>query len=249
MVFRIPDDSSTMMVFGESRENRFTGDVLRVMVWNVWKGKTGPRWRRDFVNLAADRDLILLQEAVTAPEMMSLFATDAGPHEWHMAASFQWRFSHMTGVITGGLCRPFAKSFIRGSERELFLWTPKVTLSTTYDLEGHGPILVINTHVVNFTTNGSFVRFIEEILRLIEAHSDSVILAGDFNTWNPGRWRSLVHIFRAIGLEAVDFNADPRAMKLDHVFVRGLKPVRAFVRGDIKSSDHYPLIADFEVLR
>lgn len=247
MVFKIPDESSTLMVFGESRSERLDGGAFRVLVWNVWKGKTGPRWRRDFHDLAADRDLILLQEAVTDREMSKIFRADDGRHEWHMACSFEWRFAHRTGVITGALARPVVKSFIRGSERELFLWTPKVTLSTQYDIGGERPLMVINTHVVNFTTTKSYVLFVRELVGLIEHHQGPVLLAGDFNTWSGRRWTSLFHILESMGLEHVNFGVDPRYLKLDHVFVRGLRTRSALIRHDIRSSDHFPLLAEFEV--
>lgn len=247
MVFRIPGDDDSLISFGESRSRRFAAPHLRVLVWNVWKGRKGAAWRRDFQALSADRDLILLQEAVTAPEMSSLFHS-GGEHEWHMAASFQWRQTHMTGVITGALASPLSKRFLRGTERELFLWTPKVSLGTHYDIEGRGSLLVINTHVVNFTTTSAFVNFVRELLTLIESHQGPVLLAGDFNTWSVRRWLSLCNILIAIGLQPVDFHADPRVMKLDHVFIRGLRVVEACVRGDVRSSDHFPLLAEFEVV-
>lgn len=234
------------MTFGKSRQERLAAGPFRVLVWNVWKGKMGTAWRRDFHDLAADRDLILLQEAVTAPEMSEIFHADDGRHEWHMACSFEWRFSHRTGVITGALASPVTKTFIRGSERELFVWTPKVTLSTEYDVGGTGSLMVLNTHVVNFTTTKSFTRFVRELVGLIETHDGPVLLAGDFNTWSARRWLALTNILKALGLEHVDFHADTRVLKLDHVFVRGLKAREARVRNDIRSSDHYPLLAEFD---
>lgn len=236
-----------MLVFGESRLDRLVSDRLKVLVWNVWKGRRGELWRRDFHDLSADRDLILLQEAVAAPEMRAIFHADGGRHEWHMAASFKWNFSHATGVVTGSLVRPTAKTFLRGTERELFVWTPKVTLSTQYQLQSENSLLTINTHAVNFTTTGAYVKFVEELLRLIENHQGPVLFAGDFNTWNTRRWTSLLNILVSIGLYPVDFQADPRPLKLDHVFVRGMKPIAAQVRADVMSSDHFPLLAEFEI--
>lgn len=245
MVFKIPDAQSSLLVFGESREPLLTCESLKILVWNVWKGRRGEAWRRDLAALSADRDLVLLQEAVTAPEMRQIFHADGGLHEWHMAASFQWNFSHATGVITGAKARPTAKAFLRGAERELFMLTPKVTLSTTYDLKLGASVMIINTHVVNFTTTASYVRFVQELVGLIENHAGAIVLAGDFNTWNVRRWVSLLNILDAIGLKPVDFHGDPRVMKLDHVFVRGLRPLAAHVRHDVRTSDHFPLLAEF----
>ena len=246
-MFRIPNADQSLLIFGDCAAPHFAEGHLRVLVWNVWKGKKGKVWQKDLRKLVEGRDLILLQEATADPVMSSVFGDVEGKHEWHMAASFQWRFAHKTGVITGSSAKPKKTKYLRGTERELFMWTPKISLGTHYSMPGGASLLVINTHVVNFTTTASFVRFVEELVELIGEHLGPLLLAGDFNTWNPARWRALVGLLHSLQVDAVDFGEDPRAMKLDHVFARGLKPVVAQVRNDIKSSDHYPLLVDFEV--
>jgi endonuclease/exonuclease/phosphatase (EEP) superfamily protein YafD len=248
MVFRIPHQDHSLLIFGDQPHSQLSNEVLKVLVWNVWKGKRGARWKKDFLALSRDRDLILLQEAMADPAMSGLFLEKDSRHEWHMAASFEWRFSHKTGVITGATTKPVERKFLRGSERELYLWTPKISLGTHYEMQGDSRLLVINTHVVNFTTTRSFVRFIQELILMIEHHTGPVILAGDFNTWNLRRWNSLIDILAKMGIHPVDFLADPRLMKLDHVFIRGLKTRHAVIRSDVQSSDHYPLLVDFQVL-
>lgn len=247
MVYRIPSDQDSLLIFGECEAEELTSERLRVLVWNVWKGKRGAAWRKDFLSLAGDRDLVMLQEAITTPEMSELFHGRHVRHEWHMAASFEWRFSHKTGVITGATAKPKAKTMLRGTDRELFVWTPKVSLGTNYGLGGRETLLVINTHVINFTTTRAFVRFVQQLVSLIEHHHGPVVLAGDFNTWNPGRSLSLTKILLKLGLQMVDFHVDPRLLKLDHVFTRGMKTLDAQIRSDIRSSDHFPLLLDFEL--
>lgn len=247
MVFKIPAHEKSLFQFGEAERHAFDSNDLRLLVWNVWKGRRGARFRADFMELIRDRDLVLLQEAVTAPWMSALWDDPEHPHEWHLAASFQWTSSHENGVATGALARPLARKFVRGASRELFLWTPKVSLGTLYSIPGGETLLVINTHVVNFTTTAAFVHFVRELVLLIEDHEGPIVLAGDFNTWNFKRWQSLVEILVNLGLEPVNFDADPRLLKLDHVFARGLKLVHAQVRGDIESSDHYPLMVEFRL--
>lgn len=247
MVYRIPSDQDSLLIFGECEAEELTSERLRVLVWNVWKGKRGAAWRKDFLKLAGDRDLVMLQEAITTPEMSELFHGRHVRHEWHMAASFEWRFSHKTGVITGATAKPKSKTMLRGTDRELFVWTPKVSLGTNYGLGGRDSLLVINTHVINFTTTRAFVRFVQQLVSLIEHHHGPVVLAGDFNTWNPGRSLSLTKILVKLGLQMVDFHVDPRLLKLDHVFTRGMKTLDAQIRSDIRSSDHFPLLLDFEL--
>lgn len=244
MPFRIPKDEETLFHFGEAPQEGLPGESLRVLIWNIWKGRLFKDWQRDFAALSADRDLILLQEAVTAPEMVEIFHGSKGRHEWHMAASFLWNRvgSHNTGVVTGAVAKPRERKFLRGSERELFWWTPKVSLGTLFGIQDReDSILVINTHVVNFTTTGSFVRFIEELVSLIEHHQGPLILAGDFNTWNFKRWHSLLKILARLDVLPIDFHADPRVLRLDHVFVRGFEVQEATVLSNIRSSDHFPL--------
>lgn len=248
MVFRIPEHHHSLLTFGGTSLSRLPLGELKILVWNVWKGKRGEAWRRDFLKLASDRHLVLIQEAVSDNSMSDLLHGTKGRHEWHMAASFEWSFSHKTGVATGAVASPSGRHFIRGSERELFVWTPKISLSTLFDREQGEPLLVINTHVVNFTTTASFVRFVEELVRTLEAHKGPLILAGDFNTWNFKRWLSLLEILAKMGVEPISFGDDPRWLKLDHVFVRGLKPRLTQIRDDIESSDHFPLLVDFEPL-
>lgn len=246
-MFRIPDHEQSLLVFGDCTAPRLSAECLRVLVWNVWKGKRGDAWRNDLMKLVADRDLILLQEAVTDAAMSALFEESKGGHQWHMAASFEWRGTHKTGVATGCTAKATQSRYLRGAERELFLWTPKISLGTQYLIGQGREILVINTHVVNFTTTASFVRFVEELIGLIEDHEGPLLLAGDFNTWSAKRWRSLLGLLHRLGVEFVPFDEDRRSFKLDHVFVRGLEPIRAKVRHDIRSSDHYPLLVDFRI--
>jgi len=249
-MFKIPDEAASLIVFGQGREEAFPKPHFKLLVWNVWKGRRGDIWAKDFLRLAEDTDLILLQEAVTTPMMSQLFQRPENRHEWLMAVSFAWKYAtHTTGVMTGSAVHAKTRKFLRGSERELFFWTPKVTLATQYSVKNREDLLVINTHVVNFTSTTAFVRFVRELSGLITHHKGPVILAGDFNTWNTDRWTWLEKILISEGLWPVNFHGDPRFMKLDHVFVRGLKPINAHVQADIRSSDHYPLLAEFEILK
>lgn len=241
MLFRIPDTGQSLLQVGTAPNGSFQSGEFRVLVWNIWKGKRGAHWQADLKKLASGRELVLLQEAMTSEHVQGPLQKDLQGHEWHMAASFAWFFSHFTGVMTGSLASPKARNFLRSEQREFFFLTPKITLATTYELPKGKNLLVLNTHVVNFTTTSAFRRFLAELMGLIESHDGPLLLAGDFNTWSEPRRLSLLETLRQAHLLPVDFHEDPRHLKLDYVFLRDLSLRSARVRTDIKSSDHYPL--------
>lgn len=210
------------------------------------------KWQEDFLRLSLDKDLILLQEALHGGWMPEIWSQHFPQHHWKMATSFAFR-DLKTGVATGSR---FAVSFVdclRGKERELFFGTPKISLASKYlfpklqsDVH-HDELLVINTHVVNFTTTAGFVRFVEELLAMVDSHQGPLIIAGDFNTWNYRRWFSLLKILAQFEIKPTEFDFDPRMMKLDHVFVRGLRVTKAVIHHQILTSDHYPLEVWLEI--
>jgi endonuclease/exonuclease/phosphatase family metal-dependent hydrolase len=98
------------------------------------------------------------------------------------------------------------------------------------------------------------VRQLEQLKRYIvrEVPNEvATIVAGDFNDWGTLVQKSL----SSMGMVTMEKVARPTfpsrlpIAQLDHIYVRGLKPVASQVpRGRIWSrmSDHLPLIAEFE---
>lgn len=241
--FRIPSLEESLHQFGEALHPKIPHHEFHLLVWNVWKGKRGEQWKKDFRRLSVEKDLILLQEAMLDQHMPVLWKEHFADYQWNLAASFEYNSGVRTGVATGSRIRLNDINLIRGSNRELFIWTPKISLATKHLLshseEDH--LLVVNTHVVNFTTTNAFTQFIQELVDVIEHHKGPLILAGDFNTWSFRRWLNLNEILARLNVLPVDFNSDPRLLKLDHVFIRGMKVDKAILRHDITSSDHYPI--------
>lgn len=241
--FRIPPSSQSLSVFSQSERTTFNADHFRLLVWNVYKGKKGLLFHEDFRKMAMSADLILLQEAMLDQTMPELWQTVQPLHHWKMASSFAYIHNKIhTGVATGSRVLATEYFYVRSSEKELMFWTPKVSLCSFYPIvEINQRLLVINTHVVNFTTTKAFVRFVLELVGLIQKHEGPLILAGDFNTWNQGRWRELLAVLDQFQIVHVPFDPDPRFLKLDHVFLRGVEVQEARVNSSIQSSDHYPL--------
>jgi endonuclease/exonuclease/phosphatase family metal-dependent hydrolase len=121
------------------------------------------------------------------------------------------------------------------------------------ELQVHSrPVHVIVVHLG--LIKASRVRQLEQLKRYIarEVPNDvATIVAGDFNDWGTLVQKSL----SGMGMVTMEKVARPTfpsrlpIAQLDHIYVRGLKPVASQVpRGRIWSrmSDHLPLIAEFE---
>lgn len=121
------------------------------------------------------------------------------------------------------------------------------------ELQVHSrPVHVIVVHLG--LIKASRVRQLEQLKRYIarEVPNDvATIVAGDFNDWGTLVQKSL----SSMGMVTMEKVARPTfpsrlpIAQLDHIYVRGLKPVASQVpRGRIWSrmSDHLPLIAEFE---
>lgn len=239
--FPIPGVNESLICVGECQEKKLPAENLKLLVWNVYKGKH-PRWAKDFCEIVKGHDLVLLQEAVTDDKMPTLWKTQFPTYAWNMAASFNINPSHSTGVAIGSRAQPTELQYVRSTGRELFLLTPKIALISTFHIEGKKEkLLVVNTHSLNFTTTAHFVKSIEEKVQQIAHHKGPVIFAGDFNTWNPRRWLALVNILAQLDLFPVQFVEDSRFFKLDHVFVRGVTVHKTEILHGFKGSDHVPL--------
>jgi endonuclease/exonuclease/phosphatase (EEP) superfamily protein YafD len=107
--------------------------------------------------------------------------------------------------------------------------------------------LVVSTHALNFTFLGPYEDQLLDIADRINRHRGPVIWAGDFNTWNGGRWDTLYELASTLGLQAVHFDEDYRMMVLDHVFIRGLKVKAARVLNEWITSDHSPLALQLQL--
>ena len=191
--------------------------------------------------------LVLLQEAVLH---------GAQPHPVHISSGLEWVMAQTLGHARRGIttgpktgCRAPALeiSTLRTSDNEPIVNTPKTSLLTRY-ATANGTLTVINVHAMNFVPLAKFARQIEQIAGLATAESGPLLVAGDFNTWNPARHRLLATAMNTAGLAHVPVTAPRRwrhfGQQLDHVFVRGLKVIEARPLVHIVSSDHIPLRVD-----
>lgn len=216
---------------------------LKVLVWNIYKGKR-QEFKNEFLSYFSDCDLFILQEIVTSNEVLDILRADPNV-AWVLGSSFEYKHNKLkTGVAIGSRIPIENPRLVRGSESELFIWTPKVSLmAENKELE----LLIVSTHFVNFTTTNRFKNFLEELIERISQFKGKIILAGDFNTWNFKRWHQLLMGLEQNGLQHYSFHPDMRILKLDHLFFKGVKVTSAQILNNIKGSDHYPMVFEIEV--
>jgi endonuclease/exonuclease/phosphatase (EEP) superfamily protein YafD len=235
----VPHPGELTATFGEAPAGELCPKTLRVLVWNVYKGK-----RRNFAPqfraLAADRDLILAQELFFEPSTHALL--DELEVEWTMATSFTYaRRGHIgTGLGTAARASSLRAEALQTAGREPLTRTPKLALLTEYRLGGSNRLLVGNVHAINFAGFANFKAQMQRIEAALAAHRGPALLAGDFNTWTTRRLRRLEDLTRAAGLEPVPFVGDRRATPLDHAFVRELQVLDGRIHRT-RASDHAAL--------
>jgi endonuclease/exonuclease/phosphatase (EEP) superfamily protein YafD len=205
-------------------------------------------WQAELARIAAEDDIVLLQEAVLDDALRATLDTTG--LSWRMAGAFVLN-GRDAGVLTASRTAPVATCTVRAVEP--LLGVPKAGLIARYRVEGHAATLAIaNLHAINFTLSaqGAYRELLDAIRAELAMHDGPIVLAGDFNTWNDERVAVVEALARGLGLAAVPINPDVRsrfsAHAVDRIFVRGLDVTEAHA-AVVTSSDHNPLFATLRV--
>lgn len=243
---KIPADKDVMRSFGTCN-SQYLPNTFQLFVWNIKKGESKNDWARDFENFAAKSEIILLQES-----MMDNFIPKVALRQknfcWNFATSFLENDGDATGVMNGSQTRTVWNKFLRSPGREPVLNSPKMALVEEYALANRLDTLwVVNVHGLNFVPDNANRQQIEQIAAYLKSHKGPIIFAGDFNSWNKNRLTYLNEILSRLNLLELTFPNDPRSLKLDHIYIRGLQPTRWNLHNNINTSDHKPLTAEFQL--
>lgn len=221
------------------------GDVLRVMVWNIFKQQR-LNWRSVLQDFGKDTQLVLLQEAQSTPELIRFatehyFTTDQVP-----AIVLP---QHPSGVMTLSAAQPMYCCPLR--EREPLLRISKSALITVYALRNAQQLMVINIHAINFSLGVEvYGKQLDAIGEQLRCHAGPVVMAGDFNAWSRSRINALYQFASGMALREVRFADDRRrrtfGRPLDFVFYRGLSVMQSSVLVT-QASDHNPLLVEFRL--
>jgi len=238
--FNHPDTSDEIIEFGQCHTCK---RKLKVLVWNVYKGKR-KEFKKEFLQNFSDCDLFILQEIVTTDAVLDVLKFDENI-SWVLGSSFEYKHNKIkTGVAIGSRIPIENPRLVRGTESELLIWTPKVSLMVeNKELD----LLIVSTHFVNFTTTNRFKFFLEELIDKIAHFKGKIILAGDFNTWSFKRWHQLLTGLEKSGLQHYMFEQDKRLLKLDHLFFKDIKIDSAQILNTLNGSDHYPMVFEVEI--
>ncbi|GHA27230.1 endonuclease/exonuclease/phosphatase family protein [Oceanisphaera arctica] len=216
-----------------------------LLSWNIYKQQGD--WQAELNRWIDDSDLLLLQEAQSSDELHDWL--QARDYHWFQVAAFTWQ-EKANGVLTAAAGQA---SRVCGQRiREPATRIPKSLLFSYYHLEGaEQQLLVVNLHAVNFSLRGrTYQEQLDRISGFIENYGGPVIVAGDFNRWNPRRERLLQSwAEREQLIEAVptpDHRTRFIGYPLDAVYYRGLELDGAQSMRS-QASDHGPLQVSFRV--
>lgn len=218
---------------------RLDPNDIRLGNWNIRK-KSSPDWLRDYRQLAAGRDLILIQEASLRPGTIADFTPAM---HWSFAPGYRTA-GEVTGVLTLSTRKPLTQcSFVT---MEPLMRTPKGTNLTQYGLLGsEQTLVVVNVHAVSLSFGlDIFEQQFAQIAAALENHTGPIIVSGDFNTWRRGRMAIIDALAATLSLEPLSFREDHRmrvmGQVLDHIYVRGLTALQSNTRM-VDTSDHRPM--------
>ena len=245
----VPSDQETMAIWSQSPPIDVLPRRFRFLNWNLQKGEGRELWLRDMTMLTGSFDIATFQEAVDGGWVGAYFRSLKYKTSI-MARSFVFDFGEHINQGTGvALVSKFRASSIlamRSRVFEPFLHSPKMILAGKYRFQDGGDLWMVTIHAINFVDQRDYENQIDQLEEFLRGLSGSIVVAGDFNTWNLWRDAKIDEVFARLGFTHMSPNEDQRHLVLDHVFVKGCQVHDFVVRSDIKSSDHWPLQLNFD---
>ena len=222
--------------------------VLRVGVWNLWKGAGGAAFANEFSHITETVDLLLAQEALLSHELIKLFAI-AGFEVTH-ASTYRRLDGCRDGVMTLSRTPAISAERIISATPEPLFRTTKAALITHHPIgRGNATLAVVNIHSTLIRRPKTAVEEMRRVMERLELHDGPVLFAGDFNTFNQRYLREMAGALALLGILHQPIPNDPRTRfaRLDQIFTRGILTRNMRVDHHIKHSDHFPILAEFEV--
>lgn len=230
---------------GYVAESGLSVDSISLMDWNIYKGKE-EGWEDDLLRYGNGSDLILLQEALTDPQLVHFFEVNG--YSWNFNSAFRYK-SVESGVLTASRISSLQSCGIRVKEPIVRL--PKTIVVTSYGIKGSGETLVVaNVHGINFTLGtGAYREQFVTLQKVLQTHDGPMLIVGDFNDWAEKRRMIVAGLVETLSLTVFPFTKEDERTRffgdpVDHILYRGLEPVEINVF-PVTSSDHNPITASF----
>ncbi|WP_158161764.1 endonuclease/exonuclease/phosphatase family protein [Grimontia hollisae] len=209
---------------------------LNIAVWNIYKQQLDG-WDTELKSLAAENEVILLQEAQSRPEMIS-YIEQGG---WHSNQAYAFAINgEIAGVMTLSKAKP--QTVCAYTKIEPYLRLPKSALYSAFKLSNGEILSVINLHSINFTYGvKDYSEQLDALVEAVKSLEGPLIVAGDLNTWSNERQSVVKTKLGTLGLLEARFQPDQRLRvfnhPLDHFFYRGmlLESARSV---ETEASDH-----------
>ncbi len=219
---------------------------VSLLIWNVQKKIQSLDLLKDLNQLSEKKELILLQETLNEKYFVQFLSHIHGrSHSIQMAASFYTMDLLLTGIMTASSSQPEWSMALASPVTEPILTTYKMSLISKYRLTNDTPLIVVNIHAINFTTNADFKTHLDSVISELKKwaaqKNTKFIFAGDFNSWNYYRMNYLITELSSLGFYHYVFGNDPRKIFLDHIFIKGCESYAGEIHSNITSSDHYPI--------
>lgn len=227
-------------------EDILISDTFGLLCWNVHKENLRPgfghlirEWERVF-----GLELILLQEALFFQELHTIAGFP------YVAAANLKMARKYAGVVTAAHADPHDSRFFMTLAREPLVFTPKNTLVTLYRFRDKSPLMAVNLHAINFRSLAWYKWELARLAELLRGYKGAMILAGDFNCWQPARKLVLDRFAQDLNLSYVPPD-NGRYVKrwfgfhLDRIYTRGLISQECLALPCKAFSDHNPLLAMF----
>ena len=221
-------------------------DTFGLLCWNVHKENL----RRGFTHLVREwervfgLELILLQEAMFSRGIQTIAGFP------YVAAANLRMAGRYAGVATAAHADPMDSKFFMTLAKEPLVFTPKNTLVTRYRFQDKSPLMAVNLHAINFRSLSWYQWELSRLYELLRGYKGAMVLAGDFNCWQPARKLVLDKFAQSLGLSYADPYNGKYVKKwfgfhLDRIYIRGLVSEECLALPCKAFSDHNPLLARF----
>lgn len=241
-------DSSSFMTYQTCYQSQSTFPIdvsgqLKVLVWNIYK-ENQSTWHQALTQLSDQRQLVLLQESSLTPEL-----SDWVVHQ-HWQGMQAHAFSMLdTAMGVMNLSKTFPISACAYMAMEPWIRLPKSALIAYYPLSNQQTLAVVNIHAINFAIGiEDYQSQLKSLVAQLTSHQGPIIFAGDFNSWNEQRLRTVQRFMKLLSMKEVTYTTDHRKRflnyPLDHVYYRGLMLKQALIP-ETSASDHNPIQVSF----
>lgn len=222
-------------------------ESLNILCWNVAKLTKTEKFRKFFKKLIEDEslDYFILQEVKNDISSNNALLED---YSFVLSPNIQTK-RHIYGVMNAFNIFCEDNQVFLTTKKELKFATHKSILITNHLLNDKR-VKVVNIHALNFVSYNDFEYELVNLKEELKNYEGSLIVAGDFNTWNKKRLSLLNRFCEELLLNEVSFENSKDVKKvfknsLDYIFYRGLELKYSKVIDTKSISDHNPIIASF----